>query len=74
MYDNILNDTFLISPDIFRTFVLTFFSYKKYSYGLVYYAYVKMHVEGNRRAFCHVHDFKTFVDELYSVRMYEDQT
>ena len=23
--------------------------------------------------FCHVHNFKTFVDRLYSVRMYEDQ-
>ena len=33
-----------------------------------------MHVEGNRRAFRHVHIFKIVVDELYSVRMYEDQT
>ena len=33
-----------------------------------------MHIEGKRRAFRHVHNFKTFADELYLVRMYEDQT
>ena len=32
-----------------------------------------MHVERNRRAFLHVHNFKTFADELYLVRMYEDK-
>ena len=29
-----------------------------------------MHVEGNCRAFLHVHNFKTFVDELYCVSIY----
>ena len=33
-----------------------------------------MHVQRNRRAFLHVRNFKNFVDELYLVRMYEDQT
>ena len=33
-----------------------------------------MYVEGNRRAFLSVHNFKTSVDELYFVRMYVDQT
>ena len=32
-----------------------------------------MHVEGNRRAFIHDHNFKTFFDRLSWVRMYEDQ-
>ena len=32
----------------------------------------KLHVEWNRRTFLHVHNFKIFVDELYSVIMYED--
>ena len=34
---------------------------------------LSMHVEGFRRAFLLVHNFKTFVDELYRVIMYEDQ-
>ena len=33
-----------------------------------------MHVKGNRRAFLHVHNLKTFLDELYWVRMYQDET
>ena len=33
-----------------------------------------MHVEGNRRTFLHVHNSKTFADELYWVRIYEHQT
>ena len=36
---------------------------------------LKMHVEENRSAFRHVHNFKTFVDELYSAReCTEEQT
>ena len=30
-----------------------------------------MYVEDNRRVFRHVFNFKTFVNELYSVRMYK---
>ena len=42
---------------------------------VLYLMYVfSMYVAGNRRAFLHVHNFKAFVDELYRVRMYEDQT
>ena len=32
-----------------------------------------MYVEENRRAFLHVRNFKIFVDELYWVRLYENQ-
>ena len=35
---------------------------------------LNMHTEGNRLTFLHVYNFKTFVNELYFVRMYEDQT
>ena len=44
------------------------------SRGILISVSLNMHVEGNRGAFLHVHNFKIFVDEPYWVRMYEHQT
>ena len=57
----------------FGRLCLCFFQYMIFVSNPVLYLR-NMHVEGNRRAFLHAQYFNIFVDELYFVRMYEDQT